>query len=366
MGFVMEIKTYKYFEKYSLDDILVKSSFNEEEFSSQEKANMLFNIQARCAQIELNRKRKMFAYLGMAACLLLLACIGLRWINKNDGQHIISKKPSVERTEVQLVLANNNSIVLENDASINLSTGEIVESNGKRQMDLNETPQREKLNELIVPEGRRSFIKLEDGTKVWINAGSRLKFPTKFSDDKREIFVDGEIYAEVTKNRKKPFFVQTHNMNVKVLGTRFNVTSYIEDDISSVVLVEGLVEVSTAHSAMHKVLTPDKMLTLSAKGMDISPVDTYDYISWKDGLLQFRSQPLSAVITRLSRYYNVEIDCEKDLLPMRCSGKLVLFDDIMTVIETIVRTIPLEEATKNNVPLTYEMGGSHQIIIHRK
>ncbi|MBQ6188184.1 MAG: FecR domain-containing protein [Prevotella sp.] len=360
------MKTYKYFQNHSLEDIFINSSFNDDEFSSQEKTNMLFNIQARCAQIEANRKRKMFVFLGIAASLLLLACIGLKWLNKPEAQHITSEKANTESSEIQLILANNHSIALENDASINLSTGEIIESDGKRQMDLKEASQSEKLNELIVPEGRHSFIKLEDGTKVWVNAGSRLKFPAKFAEDKREIYIDGEIYIEVSKDKQRPFFVQTHNMDVKVLGTRFNVMSYSEEETSSVVLVEGLVEVRTAHSAMHKVLTPDKMLTLSAKGMDISPVDTYDYISWKDGLLQFKSQPLSTVITRLSRYYNINIDCESDLLPMRCSGKLVLFDDVMTVIETIVRTIPLEKATKNNVPLTYEMGGQHQIIIHRK
>ena len=90
----------------------------------------------------------------------------------------------------------------------------------------------------------------------------------------------------------------------------------------------------------------------------ILAANTYDFISWKDGLLQFRSQPLSMILAKISRHYDLYIDCEKDIKDLKCSGKLVLFDDPKDVLETISRTISLEKADSKTVPMSYEMNGN--------
>ena len=147
-------------------------------------------------------------------------------------------------------------------------------------------------------------------------------------------------------------------MSVRAVGTRFNVMAYHDELAQSVVLVEGLVEVQSNDESKKKILQPDHMLTLASNSMDITAANTYDFISWKDGLLQFRSQPLSMILAKISRHYDLYIDCEKDIKDLKCSGKLVLFDDPKDVLETISRTISLEKADSKTVPMSYEMNGN--------
>ena len=172
-------------------------------------------------------------------------------------------------------------------------------------------------------------------------------------------------YIEVAKDPKRPFFVKTSEMQVRALGTRFNVTAYRDDLSQMVVLVEGLVEVQSNDETKKKILQPDHMLTLAGNSMDIKVANTYDFISWKDGLLQFRSQPLSMILAKISRHYDLYIDCEQDIKDLKCSGKLVLFDDPKDVLETIARTISLEKPDSKTVPMAYEMNGN-TILLKKK
>ena len=103
------------------------------------------------------------------------------------------------------------------------------------------------LNKLVVSYGKRARITLCDGTKIWANAGTVLLYPTYFEDKKREIYVDGEIYIDVTPNPEKPFIIKTSDMGIKVLGTSFNVSAYRDDAEKSIVLVTGKVEVAASN-----------------------------------------------------------------------------------------------------------------------
>lgn len=189
-------------------------------------------------------------------------------------------------------------------------------------------------NTLIVPPGKRSTLQLPDGSKVWVNAGTVLKFPSAFPSNKRLIQVQGEIYIEVTKDNAKPFFVQTPQFTVNVLGTCFNVSAYSDEAVHSVVLVKGQVAVQTEKKEEFR-LTPDQKLSLSAGTAKISQVDVYEYISWKDGILPFNSKTVSEILKRLSRYYNVKIQCAPAVSGRRCSGELILFDDIQQILKTL-------------------------------
>ena len=178
---------------------------------------------------------------------------------------------------------------------------------------------------------------LADGSKVWVNSGSTLKFPSTFKADKREIWVDGEIYIEVEKNKARPFYVNTSHMLINVVGTQFNVTAYDEDTDYSVVLVEGCVDVSIDKEKAR--LLPNQMLSVSMDRISVKKIDVNNYISWKEGYLQFTSEPLSNI---LSRYYDTPIDCDQNIAQLKCNGKLVLFDNIEDVMKTIYNTIPIK------------------------
>lgn len=245
--------------------------------------------------------------------------------------------------EIRLMLQGNETVILDNDVKIKYdSTGNLTASTEKQAISKSvEKHKKSAFNKLIVPKGRRSTLELADGTKVWINSGSVLEFPSVFEDEYRKIRVDGEIYIEVVKNTDKPFMVKTSQFEVQVFGTRFNVSAYKEDQMQSVVLVSGSVSVKTK-SDKEVLLKPDQKLHIEGDISEIKTVDVYDYISWKDGLLQFKSTSLNQVTIAISRYFDVPVICSPKLGTMKCSGKLVLFDDLDTVLSTLKEIFPVD------------------------
>ena len=195
------------------------------------------------------------------------------------------------------------------------------------------------LNKLVVSYGKRAHVTLCDGTKIWANAGTVLLFPTRFEDKKREIYVDGEIYIDVTPNPKKPFIVKTSDMGIKVLGTSFYVSAYRKDAEKSIVLVTGKVEVAASNGETVRIL-PNDRFRQSADKYVVDKVNVADYGSWKDGQLSFRNTELSVILKQLSRYYNVRIVYDKQQ-QITCSGKLDLDDTVEQLLNTITETAPV-------------------------
>jgi len=162
--------------------------------------------------------------------------------------------------------------------------------------------------------GSFSSLELPDGSKVWLNSGSSLKYPMRFSEQHRHVYLNGEAYFEVNSNATSPFFVNTPFFAVKATGTRFNVTSYKNNLSPSVTLVEGKVSVQEAspgktHETL-AILLPGQHMeydTLIGNTV-IQTVDTYKYVAWKDGKLVFRNDVLSEVARRISLQYNVDIE----------------------------------------------------------
>jgi transmembrane sensor len=156
-----------------------------------------------------------------------------------------------------------------------------------------------------------SFV-LADGTKVWLNSGSELKFPSRFTGDERTVALKGEGYFEVTKNQDQPFRVNTKELAVDVLGTSFDVVSYEDDQQFEIILVEGSVKLTdgklsskTAPIVMHP--GQRAVLELENRKVDVANVEVEKYIAWRDGNLVFRDDNMEEVVRRLSRWYNTEI-----------------------------------------------------------
>ena len=202
------------------------------------------------------------------------------------------------------------------------------------------------LNKLVVSYGKRAHVTLCDGTKIWANAGTVLLFPTRFEDKKREIYVDGEIYIDVTPNPEKPFIIKTSDMGIKVLGTSFYVSAYRKDAEKSIVLVTGKVEVAASNGETVRILPNDRFRP-SADRYVVDKVNVEDYGSWKDGQLSFRNTELSGILKQLSRYYNVKIVYDKQR-PITCSGKLNLDDTIEQLLNTITETAPVVISKEND------------------
>lgn len=194
-------------------------------------------------------------------------------------------------------------------------------------------------NELIVPYGKRFEVALSDGTVVFLNAGTKLRYPTAFTDpDSREVYLDGEAYFSVKENKDRPFMVHTEEMNIRVLGTKFNVSSYKNENNSSVVLAEGSVAVyASAKELLAKqplVIEPGQQALFQNGKLEVKQVYVEKHIAWVDGKLFFTNDRFENIVQELERHYNVKIiNTYKALNDTRYTGtfKDKTLEEILTV-----------------------------------
>jgi len=225
-------------------------------------------------------------------------------INQNSTQFVIQKSPAKNR--LLSILTRAAAILLLPVLSLlfytNLSDRERFANN---------------LNDLVVeaPAGSRMHIELGDGTTVWLNHGSKLKYPYRFDGKSRKVFLTGEAYFKVAHNSKVPFIVGTNRLEVKATGTVFNVSAYPGDDNIETTLVEGkviLYESKNNHEI--KALSPGECLKFNSQKNDytLESVNTAKYTAWKDGLLVFKNERVEDVAKKLARWYNVEVEISNE------------------------------------------------------
>ena len=290
---------------------------------------------------------------GIAASICLLASITWFVLMEEKPQtdymailETVDTPAEVSSENVQLILSNNKKIAIEGkntqveyqeEGQVNINSEEKVNLSGD-----NNTKE-ESFNQLIVPQGKRSTITFNDGTKVWVNAGSRIIYPVNFDKNRREIFAEGEIYLDVVPDSKRPFIVKTRQMDIKVLGTRFNVSAYEDEAELQVVLVSGKVEVKM-QGEKENILTPSQMFSYNnlTHKAEVSTIDVNDFIAWKDGYYQFYQQRLSVVFNKLTKYYGVSFSLDEGLKEMSCSGKLDLKENIGEVLLSLQKAAPIE------------------------
>lgn len=163
-------------------------------------------------------------------------------------------------------------------------------------------------NTLKVPRLGEYQLVLSDGTKVWLNSESELRYPVKFTGKTREVELLGEAYFDVKKNTNKPFFVKTRNMSTRVLGTEFNVSAYPNQELN-ITLVEGSVELNSKQISGKVQLIPGDNANLKIGGAKIyvSQVDVRKYIAWRDGYFYFEKERLEDILTKLERWYDFKV-----------------------------------------------------------
>ncbi|MGV8135828.1 MAG: FecR family protein [Mangrovibacterium sp.] len=259
--------------------------------------------------------------------------------------------------EAKIVLSDGSEISLEKKESkinYNSSGNQLIINNDTVRQ--NQSGQAEAINKIIIPYGKKSVVQLSDGTMVWLNAGSQLVYPSVFLKDKREVVLIGEAYFDVAKKPAKPFVVKTSNLSVTVLGTKFDVSAYPEDEFAETVLESGSValEVSDRNffNRNKKVfLKPNQKGRVKRENgeMSLMEVDVSQYTSWKDGMLKFEREDLIRVLRKVERYYNVRIELGDPLTGgFLISGKLDLKNSPEETLNSIRLTVPIDWARKSN------------------
>lgn len=333
---------------FAAQEFLKTMSIPEKELLSDDELGTLWKRIQVTNRDKTRIRRKTYYLVGLTAAASVAILIGCFFLLNNS--HVVMPsdiEAFANQTKTELPTTGETLLILAKNKIVSLKEKETTITYDSAEIKTNEENISKKelatYNQLIIPHGKRSVLTFADGSKVWVNAGTRIIYPTEFEKNKREIYVDGEIYIEVAKDKNRPFYVRTKEMNVRVLGTKFNVTAYESESIHSVVLAEGSVQVETAQTPK-AVLVPNQMFS-SVEGKDqISQVNVEQMISWVNGIYCFNSADLGLVLKRLSTYYGTNVKFDSALSKIKCSGKIDLKDNFETVINGLTFVAPISYA----------------------
>ena len=204
---------------------------------------------------------------------------------------------------------------------------------------------------MIVPRAGEYTLTLSDGTRVWLNSETEIRYPVAFGKDRRTVFLSGEAYFEVTKDAERPFLVIMDDMEVKVYGTSFNVNTHYVGKVQTT-LVKGKVGIVVKSTGNETVLQPGQMAEFDRheKDVEVKDVDTYYYTAWKDGEFVFQNERVEEILERLSRWYNVNVFyVSEDVKEKRFTGVIARFTDVADVLHLIGETATVQFNLKGNV-----------------
>lgn len=328
----------------------------------QHLAQLYKNIKPQLLQEEVHTtkmrpfyQRIAFLYLA-AACLALIVAGVASIFYKNYAKLDFSDLSSVYAdkdippggNKAILTLADGKAIVLNEaaDGELVKAEGMLIRKTGNGQLVYEVTADQNAVtdytyNTISTPKGGTYQVILPDGTKVWLNAASSLKFPTSFASfTERKIELSGEAYFEVTKDAKHPFKVHTPKQEVEVLGTHFNISSYSDESLVKTTLLEGSVKVSNLdNKAAQVILKPGQQSVLTKGIIKIDKADVDEVLAWKDGLFVFNDEPLEHIMKKVSRWYDVEVIYEPGLDKNKLfGGSVSRFDKVSKVLRQLELT----------------------------
>lgn len=353
------------FDKESSKEIVARLQSSEE---SEKRANTARKIDKEKDTSWLKIKREIaptprinYFKIVYKVAAIFIGLIGVYYfLNKNEPVIIVKEKNLLAEEEIVLKLSNGKTQIIKANGQ-----SKIVDTKGKvigaqkgtkiNYQNTSKTTSEELVfNELNVPYGKTFALVLSDGTEVHLNAGTVLKYPVKFLEGKnREVYLTGEAYFKVSKDKKHPFVVQSNDLNIRVLGTSFNVSSYSENKNIFTVLVEGAVRLygkdETYSKEKSKLLTPGREAKWNKENRNIriKKVNTSLYTSWIDGTLVIEKLKFHQIIKRLERHYNIKI----------INNNKELANQVFTATFRVENITEVLESFKTNFSFKYEIKG---------
>lgn len=326
--------------------------------SDDQKRVILENIQK---EIQKESRRSLWTkeLLKYAAIAILLLGAGYFFktlvLNTKDNDTLIQNGNAIT-----LEMENGKTKVIAEDAQINIknANGSIIANQNGNQLVYDSKADTEELvyNTLRVPYGKKFNLQLSDGTKAYLNAGSSLKYPIKFLQGMdRRVFLTGEVFLEVEKDSVHPFIVNADNINIQVLGTKFNVNAYPEDETADVVLVEGSVQLSGNVDDLDSILLKPGFkgsYNKKTQRFDTKEVITDIYTSWMEGDLVFRNMTFQNILKKLERHYDVVIINNNKRLSSEKFNASFGDDPLIKVLENLKTTYHIDfKIDKNQITI---------------
>lgn len=336
-----------YFQHFeNREDVLEATSEEEKQELGME---MLLAIEDRLF-VSRSKKRLFPVFARVAAILLVFIAVGLYFYqSKKDidekGLDQASIAINAGGYKATLTLADGKRISLDdaNVGQLAQQSGVSIRKTADGQLvyDLsgNSKDSAIGINTIETPRGGEYQVILPDGTKVWLNADSKLVFPAVFKGDERNVDLIGEAYFEVAKNKRMPFRVSSDGQTVEVLGTHFNINAYADDFNVKTTLLEGRIRVLGKASGKAVILTPGQQSAVAKTGLTkVSEVRADDAIAWKNGYFLIDKQPLPEVMRKISRWYDVEIEYRGRLTKETFVGQVPKFGKISEVLAALELT----------------------------
>ena len=290
-------------------------------------------------------RRRVAAWRWVAAVMLPLLLGGILWINLREKKDLLVAEVMLEieagtpravllmeqGERIDLSLLAGDTILNKGDVRIRLDSSKSVTYER-----VTGTPAKIEYNTIIVPRKGEYQLILADGSKVYLNSESRLRFPTRFEGKERRVYLEGEGFFQVAKDAAKPFIVHCEKYAVRVLGTTFNISAYRNDEVSMTTLVEGRVNIECGNTVV--ALTPGLMAAVADSKVTTREVNVESYISWTRDQFSFSEERLEDLLKKISRWYDVEIFFSNESVKkVRFTGAIVKFkplDDLVRMIES--------------------------------
>jgi len=293
-------------------------------------------------------------YISVAATILLAAAMGIYFYKLNQPK----LKASIHKTKMLADISpggNKAILTLASGRKISLTDAMLGKVANEQGIVINKTkdgqlvyegsksnPEEMDYNSVETPKGGQYQLTLPDGTQVWLNAASTLRYPIAFSEKERVVELSGEAYFEVAKDKGKRFIVSTARESVEVLGTHFNINSYTDETFTKTTLIEGSVKVKNSKSGFSMVIKPGQQAMVSSglSTVKLKDVDVDEAMAWKKGYFMFDEENLESILRKVSRWYDVDIqyqdsDLKKKLL---FSGTLSRYSNVSKVLKKLELT----------------------------
>ncbi|SMC57349.1 FecR family protein [Pedobacter nyackensis] len=288
-------------------------------------------------------KVKLWPKIAIAASVTIAISAGL-WFYVAHQRMINIQSQTTNKNDISPG-RNTATLTLSNGKHINLSDakkGLVIEAAKLSYNDGTEIKESKPTSLLTIttPNGGMYQVRLSDGTKVWLNATSILKFPSNFTKSKyRKVELTGEAYFEVEKDKTMPFIVASRGQEVEVLGTHFNVNSYADEGSIRTTLLEGAVKVTNLKSKASNFLRPNQQAILTgANQIEVRDLDAEASISWKKGEFTFDREEISSIMRKVARWYNVQIVYKDNLNGVKLTGSVSRFENISKLLKVLENT----------------------------
>lgn len=330
------------------------ADLNQNQFEDTEVKKQIFSqVSSRIANKATTKTKqiKLNYTLFFKAAVILIALIAGSYIyfSKSDRSAVLTTSTKTNKKTIVpggnnavLLLADGSQIILNKTSDGQLANQSGVEVIKTKSGELlyrftgNSNAKAGAINTVSTPRGGQYHLILVDGTEVWLNASSSVKFPTAFVGNERKVEVTGEVYFEVAKNETKPFIVHTDQSDIKVLGTHFNVNTYADEAYERTTLLEGSVEIK--HGDKKALLKPGQQASFNGKvdGINVSEIEDLEaVIAWKNGYFQFEKSDLPAVMRQISRWYDANVIYNGKIPAKQYTGKIPRNINVAKLIEML-------------------------------